>query len=103
MNQNNKTSILTPQLPKQPSSQKPHTKLIPIIKIPTFTNNNIFSKKSHKIQKSPQQNSFLNTITTINQKNLNNLNITLSPLLSPLKILFSPKKNHQQNPTNTIK
>ena len=102
VDQSDETSVLAPQLPEQPSSQEPRTRLIPVVEVPAFTNDSVFSGKSHEVQKSPQQDSFLSAVTTISQESLSDLGVTLSPLLSPLGILFSPEGDRRQDPTNAV-
>ena len=102
VDQSDETSVLAPQLPEQPSSQELRTRLIPVVEVPAFTNDSVFSGKSHEVQKSPQQDSFLSAVTTISQESLSDLGVTLSPLLSPLGILFSPEGDRRQDPTNAV-
>ncbi|XP_022783532.1 uncharacterized protein LOC111324277 isoform X2 [Stylophora pistillata] len=96
--QNDETSVLAFQSPDQLSSQELHTRLIPVVEVPAFTDDSVFPGKSHEVQTSPQHDSFLSAVTTISQEGLSDLGVTLSPLLSPLGILFSPGGDRRQDP-----
>ena len=94
--QSDKTPILTPRSPDERLSKEPNTRLIPVVEIPGYTDNVEYLNVIDEGHMSPQWDVFLSAMTTISQEGLNDLGVTLSPLLSPLGVLLSPGEDRSQ-------
>lgn len=94
--QSDKTPVLTARSPDEP-----HTRLIPVVEIPGYTESSEYLNVADEDHKSPQWDVFLSAMTTISQESLNDLGVTLSPLLSPLGILLSPGEDRSQGSSIT--
>lgn len=101
VDQRDKNPVLTPQSPDEPQSKEPHTRLIPVVEIPGYTESGEYLNVVDEGHISPQWDVFLSAMTTISQEGLNDLGVTLPPLLSPLGILLSPGEDRSQEPTIT--
>lgn len=99
VDQSDKNPVLTPRSPDEPQSEEPHTRLIPVVEIPGYTESGEFLNVVDEGHMSPHWDVFLSAMTTISQDGLSDLGVTLSPLLSPLGILLSPGENCSQEPT----
>ena len=99
--QSDKTPVLTARSPDEPLSNEPHTRLIPVVEIPGYTESSEYLNVADEDHKSPQWDVFLSAMTTISQEGLNDLGVTLSPLLSPLGILLSPGGDRSQGSSIT--
>jgi len=97
--QRDKSPVLTPRSPDELQSKEPHTRLIPVVGIPGCTENGEYLNVVDEGHTSQQWDVFLSAMTTISQECLNDLGVTLSPLLSPMGILLSPGEDHSQKPT----
>lgn len=101
VDQRGKNPVLTPRSPDEPQSKEAHTKLIPVVEIPGHTESGEYLNEVDEAHMSPQWDVLLSAMTTISQEGLNDLGVTLSPLLSPLGILLSPGEDRCQEPTIT--
>ena len=101
VDQRDKNPVLTPRSPDEPQSKESHTRFIPVVEIPGYTESGECLNEVDEAHMPPQWDVFLSAMTTISQEGLNDLGVTLSPLLSPLGILLSPGEDRSQEPTIT--
>ena len=101
VDQRDKNPVLTPRSPDEPQSKELHTRFIPVVEIPGHTESGEYLNEVDEAHMPPQWDVFLSAMTTISQEGLNDLGVTLSPLLSPLGILLSPGEDRSQEPTIT--
>ena len=90
VDQMDKNPVLTPRSPDEPQPKESHTRLISVVEIPGYTESSEYLNEVDEVHMSPQWDVLLSAMTTISQESLNDLGVTLSPLLSPLGILLSP-------------
>ena len=94
MDQSDKNPVLTPRSPDEPQ-----TRLIPVVEIPGYTESGEYLNVVDEAHMCSQWDVFLSAMTTISQEGLNDLGVTLSPLLSPLGIVLSPGEDLSQERT----
>ncbi|KAJ7321502.1 hypothetical protein OS493_034556 [Desmophyllum pertusum] len=82
VDQSDENPVLSPHSPNGPQSEEPHTRLIPVVEVPGYTESSEY--------------------LGVTQGGLSDLGVALSPLLSPLGILLSPGGDRNQESTITV-
>lgn len=102
VDQSDENPVLSPHSPNGPQSEEPHTRLIPVVEVPGYTESSEYLGVTQGVHVSPHRDVFLSAMTTISHEGLSDLGVALSPLLSPLGILLSPGGDRNQESTITV-